>query len=225
MADLKTSAQLLKAWHNGLSLGAALELFDPNFDRAELAEKRRSRLQMLDIGRRNFEKAGMTGFEQMVPVLNRFLSHLSGGASALQSREFQLIEALENGDLAGLGYPVARPKAKIPEVVPQFLIQLQFANFRKSEFSDGEHGYSKVRVVAPDALPKPKIGRPSVGNLIIELASDLERTKRIKRDMPPKAQGREIRKAGQRQFPDKFSDNSPSDQTIMRHLKSFWSGN
>jgi len=40
--------------------------------------------------------------------------------------------------------------------------------------------------------------------------------------MSVKAQAREIRKLGKMQFPTIFSDNSPDDRTIERHLRTYW---
>jgi hypothetical protein len=213
----KGSEQLLRAWRNGVSLNAALDLFDAKFDRSELAEKRQSHLRALQIGKRNFERIGAPLMsDDDLQQLGKGLSRLSAAGLAHKSKQTQLIEALEGGDLVALGYSIDRPHAQAPEPVPQFLIQLRYANFRKSEFSDGEHRYSNVRIAAADALPTVEIGRPSLRNSIFDLASVLAERGEITRDTPPKVQASKIRKLGN------LNESTLSDQTIRRHLKSFW---
>jgi hypothetical protein len=213
---MKSSEQLLRAWRNGLSLNAALNLFDPKFDRSELAQRRQSHLQTLEIGKRNFERIGWSNLSEDIQKLSRQLFRAATAGAAQISKQTQLIEALEAGHLVALGYAIDRPKAQAPEPVPQFLIQLRYTKFSKSEFSDGEHRYSKVRIVATDELPRVEIGRPSLRSSVLELASVLADRGEINRDTPPKVQVSKIRNLGN------FNESTLSDQTIKRHLKSFW---
>lgn len=216
----KSSEQLLHTWRSGLSMNAALDLFDPIFDRSELAQRRQSHLQTLEMGKRNFDRIGVPSLsDDDVRKLGRQLFRLAAAGSANQSKQAQLIDALEAGELMALGYCVGRPKAGLPEPVPQFLIQLRYAKFSKSEFLDGEHRYSNVRIVKGTALPRAEIGRPSVRKIIFDLAANLVNSGAISRETPPKVQVGKIRQLGN------FSEAVPSDQTIRRHLKSFWNGN
>jgi hypothetical protein len=157
--------------------------------------------------------------DPILDAIGKGLANLSKATLSRQSRAGQLIDALEKGELVALGFPTHRLKLTAPEAVPNFLIQLRFANFRTSEFSDGEHRYSKVRIVKATALPKPEIGRPSVRKLVFGLASALATTGEITREMPPKVQAGKLRQSGN------FSETALSDQTIRRHLKAFWSSN
>jgi hypothetical protein len=220
MVKVKSSDQLLQAWLDGLSLSDALELFEPEFDAAELTRKADEQRRISEIGKRNFRKfAGISDLDPLLDAIGDGLASLSKATLSRQSRAHQLIDALEKRDLVALGFPTDRPQAATPEPVPNFLIRLPLANFRKSEFSDGEHRYSKVRIVNVAALPTPEIGRPSVRKAIFELASALANKGTISPDMPPKVQAGKIRKYGN------FSEITPSDQTIQRHLKSFWNSN
>src|SRR6185312_695405 len=219
MVNRQAAQYTANAWRNGLDLEAALALFEPEFDAAELAEMANEQRPISKIAKRNLRNVGISELEPLLDAVDDVLARLSKATHSRQSRARQLIGALETGELLALGFPTDRPKVAVPVPVPSFLIQLPFANFGKSEFSDGEHRYSKVRVVEAGALRKPEIGRPSVRTSIFDLASTLARTGEITRDMPPKVQAGKIRKSGN------FSEHVPSDQTIRRHLKSFWNSN
>jgi hypothetical protein len=219
MVKKRSSDQLLQGWRDGLSLSGALELFEPDFDPAELAKKADEQRRISEIGKRNFRNAGITDVDPVLDSIGDGLARLSKATLFRQSRMHQLIDTLEKGDLVALGFPIDRPKATAPEPVPHFLIRLPLANFRKSEFSDGKHRYLKVRIIRADALPTREIGRPSARKSIFELASALASKGTISRDMPPKVQVGKIRKFGN------LSEITPSDQTIRRHLKSFWNSN
>lgn len=219
MVTNKRSERLLQAWRSGVTLSAALDQFDPKFDRLEYAQKRQSNSELIEIGKRNFQRIGATNFDELEQWLSKSMSRLSAAGLSLQSRRVQLFKALEAGDLVALGYAADKPKAEAPEPVPQFLIQVKYAKFSKSEFSDGGRCYLKVRIVKGSALARPEIGRPSVRKSIFELAAVLANSGEITREMPPKRQAGKIRQLGS------FREAVPSDQTIKRHLKSFWNCN
>ena len=210
---------MMTAWQNGPDLEAALKLFEPKLDAAKLGKKAEERRRLSKVGKRNFRIAGISELDPILDAIGNGLASLSKATLSRQSRADQLIDALEKGELVALGFPTHRLKLTAPEAVPNFLIQLRFANFRTSEFSDGEHRYSKVRIVKAIALPKPEIGRPSVRKLVFELASALATTGEITRETPPKVQAGKLRRSGN------FSETAPSDQTIRRHLRAFWSSN
>ena len=224
MVNWKAGSEIVEAWQNGLELEEALSLFAPQIDRAELMRKGRVQRSAIAIGKRRMSGAGVNA-DQLFDALKIGQLQLSAATQARESRKRQLIEALENGELLALGYPVDRPKAAKPELIPAFLIQLRSADFRKSEFSDRETRFAKVRIVPGSALAKPKIGRPSIRDRVAEIASQLVKANDITKAMPPKVQAGKIRETGKRQFPAEISENSPSEQTIKRHLKTFWNSN
>jgi hypothetical protein len=222
MVNRKAAQKTLDAWRNGQTLEEALNSFVPQFDRTELAKRDAEHRQVSEIGERNLRMARAENLIPLTQLFHKGMSHLSKAVQARESRERQLIEALERGDLVALGFPDDRPKAAKPEPVPQFLIQREFAKFGKSEFSDGEKRFAKVRIVPANALAGPKIGRPSIRERVTEIASKLAEAGEINQAMLPKVQAGEIREYGKRCFPANFSENSPSEQTIKRHLKAFW---
>lgn len=224
MVNDKSKIGIEEAWRSGLTLRQALDLFSPELDRTELAKRGKAQRRASAIGKRKFREAGVNA-DQLLDALDTGLFRYSGAVQASESQKHQLIAALENGKLLALGFPAHRERAIRPEPVPPFLIQLQFANFRKSEFSDDHNRYAKVRIVRSNALARPKIGRPSIRNRVAEIASALAKAGDIKRTMPPKVQAGEIRKYGRVHFPAYFSEITPAEQTIKRHLKSFWNSN
>lgn len=224
MVNSKSQIGALAAWRDGLKLQDALKLFPPQLDRAELANQARAQRHNSAIGKRNYRNAGLN-VDQVFDELDAKLFRLSAAVQVREAQKAQLIKALERGEWGALGYAADRPRAPKPEPVPQFLIQLEFANFAKSEFSDGDCRYVHVRIVPGNAVAKPKIGRPSTRDRVIEIASALVKAGDLKRAMPPKVQAGEIRRHAERHFPADFTEDKPSDQTIQRHLNTFWNSN
>lgn len=224
MVNLKSQIGALEAWRKGLKLRDAQKQFPPQLDRAELANQAKTQRRNSTIGKRNFRNAGLN-LDQVFDGLDAGLLRLSAAVQVGEAQKAQLIEALQRGELVALGYAADRLNATKPEPVPQFLIQLELANFAKSEFSDGDCRYVHVRIVPGNAVTTPKIGRPSAKDRVIEIASILAKADDIKRTMPPKVQAGEIRKYAERHFPADFTKDKPSDQTIQRHLKTFWNSN
>lgn len=223
MVNRKTADARLAAWREGLELEDALQLFSPHVDQSKLAAKIEDQRQIAEMGKRNFRMAGAPSVAPVIDAIAALLSPLPEAVEARESRQSQLIEALERGQWLALGFPADRPEATEPEPVPQFLIQKQFAKWRKSEFSDGQTRYAKVRIIPAGALAKPKTGRPSNRDRVLEIAAALVRNRTITKATPRKVQIWEIRKLGAQRFPNLFSDeNVPSDQTIKRHLVVFW---
>jgi hypothetical protein len=224
MVNRKSQIGTLEAWRGGLKLREALELFPPQLDRAALAKEAKAQRRNSAIGKQKFREVGVNA-DQLLDGLGTGLLRLSAAVQIGEAQKAQLIKALKRGELLALGNPSHRPKAPWPEPIPEFLIQLEFANFAKSEFSDGDCRYVHVRIVPGKAVDKPRTGRPSAGNKIMEIASALAKANEIQRTMPPKVQAGKIREYGERHFPDDFTKNSPTDQTIQRHLKTFWNSN
>lgn len=224
MVNQKSRISTLEAWQSGLKLQEALKLFRPPLDRAELANQARVQRRTSAIGKRNFRNAGINA-DQILDGLEAGLLRLSAAVQVGEAQKAQLIKALERGELGALGYAADRSNAAKPESIPPFLIQLEFANFAKSEFSDGERRYIHVRIIPRNALVRPKIGRPSVRDRVIEIASALAKAGDIDPTMPPKVQAGKIRQYAERYFPDDFTKNRPTEQTIKRHLNIFWKAN
>jgi len=124
--------------------------------------------------------------------------------------------------LIAIGYATAKGTAAKPELVPPFLFQRQFAKFGKSEFSDGEYRFAKVRIAPASAFGNSKIGRPSIREYVFEIAAAIE--DRI-RDLKPGEQVAEVHRHGLQEFPLTFTKNSPTPRAIARHLKSYWHSN
>jgi hypothetical protein len=224
MVNRKSQIGTLEAWRDGLKLQEALKLFPPQLDRADLANQAKAQRRNSAIGKQKFRDAGIN-LDQLLDGLDAGLLRLSAAVQVGEAQKAQLIKALERGELLALGYPADRPAAPKPEPVPQFLIQLEFANFAKSEFSDGERRYVHVRIISGNSLTKPKIGRPSARDRVLEIASALAKAGHILPTMPPKVQAGKIREYAERRFPADFTKDKPSDQTIKRHLNSFWKAN
>jgi hypothetical protein len=224
MVNQKSRISPLEAWQSGLKLREALKLFRPQLDRAELTNRAKVQRRNSAVGKRKFRDAGVN-LDQLFDGLDAGLLRLSAAVQVGEAQKAQLIKALERGELGALGYAADRIKAPKPEPVPQFLIQIEFANFAKSEFSDGERRYVHVRIIPGNALAAPKIGRPSARGRILEIASALAKAGDIDRTMPPKVQAGKIRQYAERHFPDDFTKNRPTEQTIKRHLNIFWKTN
>jgi hypothetical protein len=224
MVNQKSKIGTLEAWQRGLKLREALNLFPAQLDRAELVKQAKAQRRNSATGKQKFRDAGVN-FDQLLDGLGAGWLRLSAAVQVGETQKVQLIKALERGELLALGYPADRPQAAKPEPVPQFLIQFEFAKFAKSEFSDGERRYVHVRIIPGNALERPKIGRPSAKDRVFEIASALAKAGDIQRVMPPKVQAGKIRKYAERYFPDDFTKNSPTDQTIQRHLNTFWNSN
>lgn len=222
MVNRKTADARLAAWRKGLELEDALQLFSAQVDQSKLAEKLEEQRRIVETGKQNFRMAGASKAAPLIDAIAALLSPLPEAAAARESRQNQLIEALERGEWLALGFPADRPKTLAPEPVPQFLIQSQFAKWRKSEFSDGNSRYAKVRIVPGGVVAKPKIGRPSARERVLEIAAALAKSGHITREMPQKSQASEIRRIGKSRFPDDFTEFRPDQQTLIRHLKVFW---
>lgn len=224
MVKRKAPKDILQAWREGLTLDEAHSQFATQIDHTELLEEGRSRRRLSANGKQMLRQAGTDSaqFIGAIDGLNKVIFRVSAASQAYESRQRQLLEALEAGDMIALGYPVDRPKAVKPEPVPPFLFQDRYMKIGKSEFSDGENRYTKVRIVPASALTTPSIGRPSMKDVVVGIASALAKAGVIDRTMLPKVQEGEIRDYGKREFPDIFSDDRPSEQTIKRHLKAFW---
>jgi hypothetical protein len=225
MVNRKTADARLTAWRDGLELEGALELFSPHVDQSKLAEKIEEQRQIIEVGKRNFMMAGASNALPIIDAIAALVSALPEAVETRQSREAQLIRALETGEWLALGFRADGPKATEPEPVPQFLIQKQFAKWRKSEFSDGNTRYAKVRIIPGGVVTTPTIGRPSNRERVIEIAAALVKSGRIAPEMPWKTQASQIRKIGKSQFPDNFTEHRPDQQTLIRHLKAFWKSN
>lgn len=221
---MSARSDTLKAWRSGLKLGEALKLFPRQLDRAELAKAAKKQRRGSAIGKQKFREAGVNA-DQLLNALDEWLLRLSATVQAGQFQKEQIIRELADGDLIAVGFPSDRPKAAKPEPVPQFLLQLEFANFAKSEFSDGDRRYTHVRIVPAGALKKPKIGRPSIRDSVVEIASALANAGDITKRMPAKVQAGRVREYGKQHFPADFTELIPSEQTIKRHLKKFWNSN
>lgn len=224
MVNHKAATDILEAWRRGVQLREALKQFSAELDRAELLKRAKSQRRSSAIGKRKFRESGVNA-DQLLDETDAGLLRLSAAVQIGEGQKRQLIAALENGQLIALGYPIDRPKAIKPEMVPPFLIQLEFAKFGKSEFSDGETRYAHVRIIPGDALAKPKIGRPSVRDRVFEIASVLAKAGDIGSLMPRKQQAGKIQDYGRIQFPAEFTENRPSEQTIKRHVNAFWNSN
>ena len=214
-----SAAQLLQAYRDGILLRDAVAQFAPQLDRAELLRSARLHRSVAETGKRNWSAANIGNADEIFTKWTKTQIRLDAAAKAGVSQEVQLIAALEGGELLAIGFDTAKGTAARPELVPQFLLQRQFAKFAKSEFRDGEWRYAKVRIAPVNALAKPKIGRPTVREQVFAIAEAAESDIR---SMSVKAQAREIRKLGKMQFPTIFSDNSPDDRTIERHLRTYW---
>ncbi|HEX4738685.1 MAG TPA: hypothetical protein VH331_14100 [Allosphingosinicella sp.] len=225
MVNRKTADVRLTAWREGFELEEALELFSPRVDQSKLAEKTAEQRQLFEAQKQKFRLAGAQNVISLIDTIATGMSLWSATVEARESRVDQLIAALERGEWLAFGFPADRPKATEPEPVPQFLIQKQFAKWRKSEFSDGNARYSKVRIIPGGAVAKPTIGRPSNRERVLEIAAALVKSGRITPEMPWKSQASEIRKIGKGQFPDNFTEHRPDQQTLIRHLKAFWKSN
>jgi hypothetical protein len=224
MVNLKSRIEALEAWRNGLELQEALKLFPPQLDRSGLVREAKAQRRISTSGKQKFRDAGMNA-DQLLDELARLRLHFSAAVQVGETKRARLIGALQRGELLALGYAADRPKTARPEAVPQFLIQLKFDNFAKSEFSDGERRYVHARIIPGRTLAKPKIGRPSPRDRVLGIASALAQAGHIQPTMPPKVQAGKIREYAEGHFPAEFTKDTPSDQTIKRHLKVFWNAN
>lgn len=220
MTDRK-SLSLSEAWRDGKSLEEALSLFDPQLDKAALIADRRSHRALVESGKERLRAAGADAdhIYDGLSLLGPLQTRVSAASQSRESRIRQLIAALESGNLRAIGYAAHHGAKADLELVPQFLIQRKFVNFKLSEFGDGEWRFAKVRVVS-DIPPNPvRMGRPSVRDAIYEIADDI-----IDEiiELVPKEQAYRIQSYGKSRYPEKFNDNSPTIDTIKRHLRYYW---
>lgn len=202
-------------------MAAALSFFPAEINTPDLIRKGRDYRRLSDSGKAQLVKAGVNA-DQLFKAAQIIQIRVAAATEARESQKRQLISALQSGELLALGYPGDRPRAEAPEHVPQSLIQLEFANFRESEFAAGEISYGRVRVVPGDALPQRIIGRPTPRDAILEIASILADTGAIDPSMKKTAQAAKIHKYGTLNSYPKFTEKHPHAQTIIRQLDGFW---
>lgn len=220
MADRKSSS-LSEAWRDGKSLEEALSLFVPQLDKPALIADRRSHRALVESGKERLRAAGADAdhIYDGLSLLGPLQTQISAASQSRESRIKQLIAALESGSLRAIGYAAHHGAKAELEFVPPFLIQQKFADFKLSEFGDGEWRFAKVRIVFDIPITSVRMGRPSVRDAIFEIADDI-----IDEiiELAPKQQAYRIQSYGKSRHPEKFNDNSPTIDTIKRHLRHYW---
>ena len=196
----------------------ALANFDPKTEKAQLAKRTRQIRDGIKIGKRNFSAAGKD-FNAILDVVEKLQLHLEIEGEERMSRERQLIADLESGRLIAIGFPTPKGSKAQLEIVPPFLFERRYFKFGKSEISDGEYRFAKVKIALSNAMQKPKIGRPSIKKYVFEIA---ELFKNEIYGLRPSEQARVIHNNGSIMFPELFKDSSPTNRAIERHLRTFW---
>lgn len=216
-----STATLSRLWQSGTPLSKILATFVPNPDESRLAKVEGQIRDNSQYSRHKFATAGSDA-ELIFKAAENLQVDLAIRTESYCSQQNQFIEALESGRLIAIGFLTSKGSDAPHELVPPFLFQHKFIDYRKSEFRDGEYRYAKVRVAGAIELQETKIGRPSIKSYVFAIAESI---KSQIEGLKPGRQSSAVHRHGLIMFPHIFTNSAPSNRAIDRHLKVFWKSN
>lgn len=215
----------LESWRNGVPLNHAPDEFGVTKALAGIRRKARSDARRdAEMGKASFRKVGKNAdaaYDALEPALASFKVWSETGIA----KQDRLFERLRTGELIALGFPVHEADAAIPIQVPLFMLDRKYIKWGARAFVGLGRHYADVTICQPlpaptPAVPDPKpIGAPSFAKELEALAFELEGRGVDLNAKPWKTPVAAIRDLARERQTPRFTDISPSYETIRRFLE------
>lgn len=228
MPSPKNQNSLADIWRKGVSLNDALtHLLSESAIQSRYRKVPDHYDPIGEIGRTNFRRAGMNA-DKLVDAVDSGMKALSHNATMRSLRQSLLIENLAIGKLIAVGIPTHNLNTTSPELIPDFLLNPKYVKWRQSEISGHGRVYAEVRVSKKSGLPavdtdslSSKTGRPSFKDEIFRIIEEFDGNEEFSNSKTLTETALKIYSYGKEKFPERFKDDVPSTETIIRHYKAY----